>query len=309
MPPTTIKINFVDFCPEFSPHDCRLTQQLMPHFPVEISTKPDYLFFSVFGTSHRDPRFDRCIKILCLAENIRPDFTVCDYAMSFDYLDNPRHLRVPYYSDWSFYLERDLGKSLVKSTDHDPKSILDSKTKFCNFVYSNGWAKERLEFLELLSRYKRVDSGGRIKNNLGFRVTNKLDFISSYKFTIAFENASHPGYVTEKLIEPMLVDSLPIYWGSPQVSEEFNPRSFIDCHEHPDWHSVIEKIINLDQDDSLYLERLKEPWLHDNKTNACCRPCYMIPFFQRVFADKSPRIKGPVVRTTVPGCGSWQIIL
>lgn len=38
-------------------------------------------------------------------------------------------------------------------------------------------------------------------NNIGGRVTDKLDFLSNYKFNLAMENVSHDGYCTEKIIE------------------------------------------------------------------------------------------------------------
>jgi hypothetical protein len=304
-----IKVAFVDFCPDFNANNCRLFKQLSPHFPLEISNHPDYLFFSVFGVTHCEPKFDRCIKILCITENIRPNFSVCDYSLSCDYLSDPRNLRLPYYSEANFYLEKRLNRSLVKDQSTSDNSLA-AKSKFCNFVYSNGWAKERIAFFELLSKYKKVDSGGKVKNNLGFQVGNKLDFMPDYKFTIAFENSSYPGYVTEKLIEPMLVNSIPIYWGSPRVVEEFNPRSFISCHEYPNWQSAVERIIEIDLDDSLYLQYLKEPWLHGNKPNIYCQSSYLIPFFQKVFDDKVPRSSRPVVKVSPLGCNPhWEIII
>ena len=52
-------------------------------------------------------------------------------------------------------------------------------------------------------------------------VSNKMDFIKDYKFVISFENSSNPGYTTEKLIEPMLVNSIPIYWGNTEVGARY----------------------------------------------------------------------------------------
>ena len=310
MPSSSIKIALADFHPTSNATHCRMIRQLSAHFPIEFSDNPDYLFFSIFGTTHRDPQFDRCVKILVLWENVRPDFSVCDYSLSFDYLNDPRNLRLPFYSDMNFYLEQEPNKSLIKPDNYNPTHILSSKKKFCNFIYSNGWPIERIMFFEKLSEYKRVDSGGAVRNNLGFKVENKRDFISPYKFTIAFENSSHPGYVTEKLIDPMFADSIPIYWGSPRASEEFNPRSFVNCHGYTSQQSAIEQVIKMDQDDSLYLEYLNAPWLHGNKPSPCCLPDYIIPFFQMVFADKKPRTSRPAVTITIPGHDpGWKIIL
>jgi hypothetical protein len=111
-----------------------------------------------------------------------------------------------------------------------PKNIaaFKSKQKFCCMVVSNAHAKERIRFFEQLSKYKKVDSGGRFLNNIGRSIDEKMEFIKDYRFVISFENSSSPGYTTEKLIEPMLVNSVPIYWGDPEVGRYFNTKIFVN---------------------------------------------------------------------------------
>jgi hypothetical protein len=59
-----------------------------------------------------------------------------------------------------------------------------------------------------------------------------------YKFSICYENASYPGWLTEKLLDAMFVGSVPIYAGDPEV-EKFVPReAFIDKREFPDYDSL-----------------------------------------------------------------------
>ena len=59
-------------------------------------------------------------------------------------------------------------------------------------------SNERGEVFDLLKAYKTVSSGGKWRNNVGEPVADKLGFQSKHKFAIAFENNSHPGYLTEK---------------------------------------------------------------------------------------------------------------
>lgn len=40
-------------------------------------------------------------------------------------------------------------------------------------------------------------------------------FVAQYKFTLAFENAVCDDYITEKLWRPLIVGSVPVYYGSP----------------------------------------------------------------------------------------------
>lgn len=90
-------------------------------------------------------------------------------------------------------------------------------------------------------------------NNIGGPVKDKLSFVRNYKFTIAFENSAVPGYTTEKLIEPIIANSLPIYYGNPLVYLDFEPGSFVYLDSEDDIVRVIEEVIELDNDNDKYL--------------------------------------------------------
>ncbi len=292
MPPIKIKIS--DHCLAVPPASSYLYRQLRRRFNVELVDDPDYLFFTVFGYEHASPKYDHCVKIWFTGENFRPDFTKCDYAISFDHLPNePRHLRLPQYLHYI-----DPAGTLIKKPGFDALAVLRSKSRFCNFVYSNPAAATRIKFFQKLSEYKQVDSGGSVLNNLGFRPPNKQTFLESYKFTIAFENARYPGYTTEKLVEPMLANSLPIYWGNPAVERDFNTRSFINCHDYDTFEEVIDEIIHLDSDDGRYIARMKEPWLINNTDSEYTQDDYSTMFFERVFS--TPRHSAPKWAKTAP---------
>jgi hypothetical protein len=59
----------------------------------------------------------------------------------------------------------------------------------------------------------------------------KVDFLRAYKFVIAFENSSSPGYNTEKLTDAIEADCVPIYWGDPEIGRSFNVRRFVNAHD------------------------------------------------------------------------------
>jgi hypothetical protein len=60
----------------------------------------------------------------------------------------------------------------------------------------------------------------------------KKQFLSPYKFTIAFENDIFPGYQTEKLYDAMMMNSIPVYCGDPFIAEIFNTKSFINALDY-----------------------------------------------------------------------------
>lgn len=246
-----LKINFCDFWRDFDKADNYFWHLLSKRFKLRLSEDPDFLIYSAYGREHRK---HSCVRIFYTSENVRPDFWECDFAFSFDYGNTSKHFRLPLY-----VLYDDVSK-LTYPKDID--SIVASKRKFCNFLYSNSAAKERVTFFEKLSRYKTIDSGGRVMNNLGYEVNDKLLFIRDYKFTIAFENASYSGYTTEKIFHPMLVNSIPIYWGNPLVGNDFNHKSFVNVHDFKSFDEAIERIVEIDRSEDLYRQYLQQPYFH-----------------------------------------------
>ncbi|HEX4958218.1 MAG TPA: glycosyltransferase family 10, partial [Lacibacter sp.] len=122
-------------------------------------------------------------------------------------------------------------------------------------------------------------------NNVGGPVADKRAFIKDYKFVLSFENSTYPGYTTEKLIEPMLVNSIPIYWGNERVGEDFNTRSFVHVNQFASYEEAIEYIIELDKDEDQYLQMAMQPWFPDNQIPASMTQESLEAFFDFVLED------------------------
>lgn len=246
---------------------------LLPDYELVIDDKnPDYLFYSCFGMKHLD--YEGCIKIFWTAENIIPDLNVCDYAVCLsdmqcgDRIIHRYRARRPYIPDLC------------------PEQLLNRK--FCNFVYSNNLCADpvRERFYTLLSQYKRIDAGGSFLNNMGKRVGDKHAFLKEYKFTIAIENSGIPGYSTEKIYHPFLAQSLPVYWGDPNISSEYNPNSFVNIMDFSSLEEAVEEVIRLDNDDAAYLEKVTAPfWLHGDSFEESYDALAgrMLAFFRNIF--------------------------
>lgn len=278
-----IKINFVDF-PVFNYKEWFLYRFLTQYYELEISDQPDYLFCSCFGYNHW--KYQDCIKIFYTGENLTPDFNIYDYAIDFHYLTlNDRHLRLPLWISRSW--------DCLEKLEHKQIDASLSQRKFCNFVFSNaGWADPiRETFFKELSKYKKVDSGGGFLNNIGYRVPDKFKFVKDYKFTIAIENSAVSGYTTEKLTDPMRVNSMPIYYGNPLVQQEFNTRSFVHLRDFETMQECIDHIIALDKDDSLYLEKLNLEWFAIREIKAQYSDV-ILQFFRNIFEqDKADAVR------------------
>ena len=249
-----IKIKYVDFWKGFNPNDFYLHIVLKEKYKVIISDKPDILIYSCFGNKHKKYN---CLKIFYTGENIIPNFNECDYAIGFCYMSfKERYHRYP-----NYLMERKFYKNLLE-IDNKKKA---KKDKFCIMINSNPAAKERIAFFKKLSEYKHVDSGGKTLNNMGYRVVDKIKTTSNYKFSIAFENSKSSGYCTEKIVDAFASNTIPIYYGDPEVFKIFNKNAFINIEDINHIEEVIELIKKIDNNDKLYNKYIKEKKLVNNK--------------------------------------------
>jgi len=278
----TIRIKFVGFWDSFDTRENFFTRLLAPRYRLEICDDPDYVVYAYVGRRRKEFLQYDCVRIFYTGENLPPDWQACDWAFTFEHTAHPQHFRLPH---WPFYVPPE---ALVKPADYDPAAVAARKTKFCAFVVSNPLCNARNDFFRRLSRYKPVDSGGKVLNTLGHRVADKRAFLADYKFTIAFENESHPGYTTEKIVEPMLVDSIPIYWGDPCVGRDFDTRSFLSVHDQGPLTSrslddLVERVVAVDRDPALHAALLGRPWLRDNRVPACASSAAILEQFTTIF--------------------------
>ncbi|MFO1515052.1 MAG: glycosyltransferase family 10 [Verrucomicrobiota bacterium] len=296
----TVNIDFCDFYPGFPKTDNFYYHLLCERFNVRICDQPDFLFFGPYGNEHR---LHSGVRILLSIEPALPDYRYCDYSVTCRKLDDPRHLYLPAYVSWCARADE-----AIKQQD-DPERLLAGKTKFCSFIVSNYHPRRnrhRVDFFHKLSKHKRVDSGGKVLNNIGGPVPGwsrgKIEFLRPYKFNIAFENRALPGYTTEKIFEPMLARCLPIYWGDPLINEQFNPCSFLNRADFTTDEALIEKIIELDRDDAKYLEYLRQPYFHKDQPNQYFGHGRLLDFFERVFTTSIRRV---ALRHSGFGLGRW----
>lgn len=302
-----IRIDFCDFHDNFSKTDNFLFKLLSGRFDVELCDQPDFLIYHCYGHEHR---LHSGVRIFYSGESDIPDYRECDYSIASVKWDDPRHLHLPLYVAWGNPEE------IIKQHD-DAEKILEAKKKFCSFVVSGYHPRKnrnRVDFFHKLSRYKQVDSGGRILNNIGGPIPGgargKMEFLRPYKFNIAFENRSLPGYTTEKIFEPMVARCLPIYWGDPDIHEHFNPDSFLNRADFGSDEELIGKIIELDKDDAKYLEYLRRPYFYDDKANKYFSRERILDFFEKIFTTKIAPVAQAGRKTFSFGrfFGRWKLV-
>lgn len=210
-----------------------ILSDLLEEYEFIESDHPDFILFGPYGNDL--PPKGNYIRIGYFCENIKPAVDCCEWSFgvpSEDIVNHPNYKRI----QWHGLNPNSLLKHL---DDNQIDQIISSKAKFCNFLYSHP-VTYREDFFDQLSKYKRVDAAGKSRNNMpsidqlyeGNIWERKRKFISEYKFTIAFENYSYPGYQTEKLYDAMQENSIPIYCGDPFIDKVFNTNSFLNAKNY-----------------------------------------------------------------------------
>lgn len=48
---------------------------------------------------------------------------------------------------------------------------------------------------------------------------SKIDILRRYRYSLVMENQRQPGYITEKLLDAVAAETVPIYWGAPDIDD------------------------------------------------------------------------------------------
>lgn len=286
-----------------------LLPDLKPYYDFVAADAPQVLLYGPYSGALPPGRY---VKVFIGCENLRPLMDECDWAFGVyheEYIGHPCYMRFARWGDDAHLIQQ----------ERDWEAVLRAKSRFCAFLFSQQ-VPYREAFFRALTRYKLIDAPGRSMNNMPsidpmpgqIDWDAKREFLRRYKFVIAFENSSAPGYNTEKLTHAIEADTMPIYWGDPQIGRSFNTARFINAHDflpapRPRFprlpyhqHSVrnagtlglparaarrvngtanrweqriwsmrgferlVERIIEIDQNDDLYLDHLRQPFLIGN---------------------------------------------
>jgi hypothetical protein len=178
----------------------------------------------------------------------------------------------PRLDDRSFMASFDLTMTYERSSDvwypyFDPTIVSElqrpvvPRTATSPVVYLQANSFDRFDRLafsgEVMTRVK-VDSFGRIHRNQARTIPPgrrpRVALYSRYKFTLAFENSLATDYVTEKLYDPLIAGSVPVYRGAREVAELVPaPGCYIDASDFRSGRELGAYLNHLNSRDDEYL--------------------------------------------------------
>jgi hypothetical protein len=255
-------------------------------YPPEISV------ITTGGVGYGDP--NSAASLATNDSNRKYYYGRCDFALTHDIMDDPRHYRFPYWAyhiDWfnkgNYGGEPNFLMPLDQIANNEYYNT--PKTKFCAHMVSNP-TERRLDVHKKLSAYKRVDGYG---NCFGqgaslndFHGVNspwekaKLETLKDYRFSICFEHKNRAGYHSEKLFHAKVAGTIPIYWGNESVNNDFNKKCFINLVDYDSVEDLVEYVKYVDSNEDVYQSYANEPLFVDNVIPDRFRPEAVLNFFK-----------------------------
>jgi len=132
-----------------------------------------------------------------------------------------------------------------------------SKDKFCCAFLGNPTSFR----VGILKKLADIEPLGLFGSAFGNKVSDKFLVSSDYKFSFAFENNLFPGYVTEKLLEGYIANTVSLYWGIDH-SHYFNPKALINLNDFKTLEEFISITRELNSDEDRYVEIYEQPLLN-----------------------------------------------
>jgi glycosyltransferase involved in cell wall biosynthesis len=165
------------------------------------------------------------------------------YINNFDFIMTHDELLLTKYPDKT-------KRVVVGGSWINPKNYrVGRKTKDISMIYSN---KQDLEGHRLrhavAARVNNVDLFGR---GTARPLEHKEDSLLDYRFSIVIENSRAKDYFTEKLVDSLVVGTIPIYWGCTNVGEYFDPRGMYVVNSLEEIVDVVGKLTEKDYIDKI----------------------------------------------------------
>ena len=252
-----LRINFTNWYPGFNKKNNYFTPLLENKYDLIYDDRtPQLVIFSQYGHEPRPKSYNFTKKIYYSVEPIVYGSldALIHYKAHFitsDLLnENKNHYYYPYYYEVGYYSTGRLNSSHLNVPDWTTK-------KDISFVYSNPNPKHRNNYYDVFSEYFKINSGGKHLNNIGHTVDDKIDFQKQHAYDLSIENSFEYGYTTEKLLQPIVAQTIPIYWGF--IPKHINPARYIQAA--PDPHETIRYVKYLNNNPHIAQEIIQQPAL------------------------------------------------
>ena len=137
-------------------------------------------------------------------------------------------------------------------------------TKLCNFggtwIKSNNYGLyDKTRFMSMIYSHKTTTEGHQLRHQIASMLKSGVDLLGNgtsnplmakedglvdYQFSIIIENIRLENYFTEKLIDCLMVGTIPIYWGCPNISDYFDTNSILTFSNLDELQEILSSVDN-----------------------------------------------------------------
>lgn len=116
------------------------------------------------------------------------------------------------------------------------RKITHNKTKLVSIIASNktslpGHKKRH----ELINKF----GGGLDVMGRGYKPIDSItEGLAPYMFSVVIENQNRDFFFSEKIINPIMTGTIPIYWGMPSIEKYFNTKGMIILNDVDDFKHI-----------------------------------------------------------------------
>ena len=167
---------------------------------------------------------------------------------------------------WRFFVVLTCNPSLLGAIPNSVRFLFGS-------TWVPGWREtdmSKTRMLSLIASTKDYLEGHKLRHRaVDWIKSGSIDAeilgrgLAPFRYSVIIENVRETSYFTEKLVDCLLCETVPIYWGAPDIGEIFDPRGMIVCTSFEDIQAAIASVSAAD-----YQSRLE--FIAKNKEKASC---------------------------------------
>ena len=293
-----LKIDFRNFWGGFMKEDNLITNTLRMKHEVSIDEQnPDVVIVQNTGREFSSDYGDAKVVhwfVEALDRTGTPDYDKCHASFTSCKFDDERNIRIPlwqFYIDWfgNSYVAGRNPAFLVPVDQLTAKREPSKKDKFCCVLTNNDLGLRKVVYPRAFQYWMNkgfgIESRGnflRTHPSIGGDEMTKQTYIRDFKFNLCFDNSEYPGWITEKIIHPLIEGVVPIYWGAADVGEEFNTSAMIHARDFGTDIELYDRVIEIAQDEKLFSEMQTQPIFPDNKIPDHVTPEFLLAEMERV---------------------------
>jgi len=206
------------------------------------------------------------------------------------FLENRNVVPGAYFNVDSYIHELDF----ILTNDIELLARYPEKAKFVPF--GGGWVrqenfgiKQKSKLVSMIYSSKKQFPGHILRHEIAEKYSDKIDLfgngsekpierkeeaLSDYMFTVVIENISSENYFTEKIVDPALLGTVPIYWGCPNIGDFFMNSGIIKFDTIEDFDTLLETLdekLYRSMEQSVYINHhaaieyeITEDWIYKN---------------------------------------------